>query len=212
MIVGLSGFLDSGKGTVGDILRDKHRFAKKSFADPLKDVVSTIFGWNRALLEGDTKDSREFRERKSKRWSQRFGYDVTPRLMLQKMGTEGGRDVFHPDIWLYALEDRIQHDTNVVVPDVRFPNEIAFLKRLGGVTIRVRRGNEPVWWDTALDQNKNRSYYEDAHVKCQMTKKYPHVHFSEWAWIGQEFDYIIENNWTLDALEKTVDSIIKNYL
>ncbi len=162
MIVGLSGFLNSGKGTVGDIIKDKHRFAKKAFADPLKDVVSTIFGWNRALLEGDTKDSREFRERKSKRWSQRFGYDVTPRLMLQKMGTEAGRDVFHSDIWLYALEDRIQHDANVVVPDVRFPNEIAFLRRLGGVSIRVKRGDEPEWWDTAFYQNQSdrlQAYY-----------------------------------------------------
>lgn len=210
MIVGLSGFLDSGKGTVADIISGKHRFKKLAFADPLKDAVSTVFGWNRALLEGDTKDSREFRERKSKRWSNRFGYDVTPRLMLQKMGTEAGRDVFHKDIWLYALEDRINNETHVVVPDMRFPNEVAFIKRMGGITLRVRRGEEPAWWDTALYQNYVGIGPEDK--ESLMNKHFPHVHFSEWAWIGQTFDYTIENNSTLDDLEKSVDDVLKNYL
>ena len=52
MIIGLLGFAGSGKGTVADILVSKG-FKKESFADPVKDAVAAIFGWERSLLEGD---------------------------------------------------------------------------------------------------------------------------------------------------------------
>ena len=54
MIIGICGLIGSGKGTVADVLVDQG-FTKVSFADKLKDGVSTIFGWDRAMLEGDTR-------------------------------------------------------------------------------------------------------------------------------------------------------------
>ena len=76
MIIGLIGFIGSGKGTAADILVKNHYFNKLSFADAVKDATSAIFGWPRHLLEGDTDESRAWREQKDERWSERVGYDI----------------------------------------------------------------------------------------------------------------------------------------
>ena len=68
MIVGICGLIGSGKGTVADILVEQG-FTKVSFADKLKDGVSTIFGWDRSLLEGDTDESRDWREQADEFWT-----------------------------------------------------------------------------------------------------------------------------------------------
>jgi hypothetical protein len=201
MLIGVVGFLGSGKGTVGDILIQEENYYRLSFADAVKDAVSVIFGWPRELLEGDTLDSRAFRESTDGFWSERFGYAVTPRYMLQLMGTEAGRDVFHKDIWIYVLEHRMKGKDDVVIPDVRFPNEIDFIKSKGGKVIRVTRGPEPIWYESAFADNKLGSRNMEAY--------YPDIHFSEWAWIGQEFDYTITNDGTLPELKNKVQTILK---
>ena len=65
MIIGLVGFIGSGKGTVGDLL-SQEGFIPDSFARPLKDACSSIFGWPRELLEGNTEFSRTWREQPDK--------------------------------------------------------------------------------------------------------------------------------------------------
>ena len=122
MIIGLVGFIGSGKGTVGEILEQKG-FVKDSFAKPLKDACSVIFGWPREMLEGDTEVSRKWREEPDVFWSEKFGKTFSPRLALQLMGTEAGRNVFHKDIWVTSLLNRSK-GKDVVVTDVRFKNEI----------------------------------------------------------------------------------------
>ena len=204
MIIGLVGFAGSGKGTVGDVLADKYSFKKYAFADTLKDTVSTMFGWRRELLEGDTDESREFREKVDPFWSARFDEDVTPRMILQKMGTEATRKVFHEDFWVHALAKRIENEKNVVITDVRFPNEVKFIRDSGGFIVRVVRGKEPVWYQTAYDHNVNEKYH--------MYSKYPNVHLSEWAWIGTRFDYEINNDGSkvqLEAMSKHMLDIFR---
>ena len=199
MIIGLVGFIGAGKGTVGELLR-LQGYKQASFAGALKDTASVLFGWDRALLEGDTVESRVFREQKDDFWSTRFGYDFSPRLALQLLGTEAGRDVFHKDVWIYALENRIKKLPNVVITDTRFPNEIEFIRSKGGVIVEVKRGERPEWYDHALHTNKLNSDL--------MVLYHPNVHVSEWAWIGQQIDYTIENNGTLNDLKKTVETVL----
>ena len=79
MIVGICGLIGSGKGTVADILVEQG-FTKVSFADKLKDGVATIFGWDRAMLEGDTNESREWREQVDEFWTKETGRTITPRV------------------------------------------------------------------------------------------------------------------------------------
>lgn len=207
MIIGLVGFAGSGKGTVADILVDSYDYCKLSFADAVKDATSTIFGWSRNLLEGDTEESRVFREKKDEFWSSKFGYDVTPRHMLQLMGTEAGREVFHQDLWVHTLERRISYkrdwefEVNFVIPDVRFPNEIESIRNMGGFIIRIRRGEEPSWYETAYKQNVNKL--------MMMHVLFPEIHHSEWAWIGSGFDYEIVNDGSMTILQNDVRHMLK---
>ena len=212
MIIGIVGFAGSGKGTVGDILVNDHDFTKLSFADAVKDATSAIFGWPRELLEGDTGNSRKFRETKDEFWSTRFGYDFTPRLALQLMGTEAGRNVFHEDLWIHTMEKRIKYkqewefEDNFVIPDVRFPNEITAIREMGGFIVRVVRGPEPEWFDLAAAAN-NDTFLHAPEAGKEMEKM--GIHYSEWAWIGQQFNYLISNNGTMAMLEADVKHMLR---
>jgi hypothetical protein len=216
MIIGIVGFIGSGKGTVGDVLVDEYGFNKIAFADPLKDATASVFGWKREWLEGDTEASRKFREEVDDFWSgslKRPGF--TPRLALQLMGTEAGRDVFGDDIWVHALKARIDakgaSKKDFVITDVRFPNEIDAIRSWGGKVIRVKRGPEPEWYKIAEIQNMQP---KSVNVKIgkTMEKFYPKVHFSEWAWIGQEMDTVVDNDGSLEYLKKKVENIILSYV
>lgn len=204
MIIGVVGFIGSGKGTAADILVQKYGFTKLSFADAVKDATAAIFGWQRPLLEGDTAESREFRETKDEWWSNRFERDFTPREALQLMGTEAGRDVFHPDLWIFALEHKLAMYKDVVIADVRFPNEIDFIRSKGGFIVRVTRGDDPEWFDTAFSDNTGHKM-----AAPMMQTKYPKVHYSEWAWVGQIMDYQLDNNGSLSMLEAEIEHMRK---
>lgn len=202
MILGFVGFMSSGKGTCADYLVREHGFVKESFANSVKDAVSVVFGWDRQLLEGDTDYSRGWRERADPWWSNRFGYEFSPRSALQLMGTEAGRDVFDENIWVYSMFRRIDHSKNYVIADVRFPNEIQKIKEDGGMIIRVKKGPDPIWYLPAMDVNRKL----DLNV---MAENFPQVHYSEWAWIGSEgIDYTINNDGSIEDLENEIEKLL----
>ena len=205
MLVGFVGFIGSGKGTVADILTRKYGFIKESFANSVKDAIAPVFGWDRKMLEGDTMESREWRETPDPWWSHKFGKPFSPRLALQLMGTEAGRNVFHRDVWVLSLLRRTDPAKNYVIADVRFPNEIDLIRSEGGKVIRVKRGPEPEWYSTAEAYNGMTNW----DGSMQQMKAYPNVHYSEWAWIGKAFDDEITNSTTLEDLEKKVVKIVK---
>jgi hypothetical protein len=180
IIVGICGFIGSGKDTIADILIKERGFIKLSFASALKDAVSIIFGWDRAMLEGATKESRELREKVDEWWSQRLSIpSLTPRYVLQHLGTDIFRDKFHPDIWLASLERKLSNcpkNSLIVITDCRFQNEISLLKKLGARMVQVDR---PVIMNSL-------------------------IHTSETSWLETEFDVVINNNSTLDILREEV--------
>ena len=188
MIIGICGLIGSGKGTVADILVDQG-FKKVSFADKLKDGVSTIFGWDRAMLEGDTDESRTWREQRDDFWSSETKMEVTPRLVLQLFGTDCMRNGFDDGVWVSLLKKTIlENPGNYVVPDVRFENEIAMLRDIGGEVWEVQRGSTPEWL-----------------IQYEITGVEPiEIHPSEWRWIKSRKDVIIENNSTLAELNRQV--------
>jgi hypothetical protein len=205
MFVGVVGFIGSGKGAVGDIL-SKFNFEKISFASHLKDVTSVMFGWDRKLLEGDTVESRKFREDVDLFWSKKLNRKFTPRLALQLMGTEVGRNIFGQDLWIHALENKIKdQDENFVITDVRFQNEIDWVRKQNGILIEIRRDKLPLWYNVADKANNG----------CQHSIRVMNeieIHESEWKWIGkQNVDHVIRNDGSLDDLEKNIISCLQMF-
>jgi len=205
MIIGIAGFQGSGKDTIADYLQNIYGFKRDSFAATLKDAVAAVFGWDRELLEGRTRESRAWRETVDPWWSKRLNMpDLTPRLVLQKWGTEVARKSWHNDTWIASLENKLnQAHNDVVITDVRFPNEIQAVRNAGGIVIRVVRGPEPEWYDLAVETNSGTFNH--------MAQAYPEVHPSEWAWIGTEFDAVIDNNADgLDPLFAQVKHLVQD--
>jgi len=195
MIIGICGLIGSGKDTIADYLQNIHQFKRESFAGTLKDAVSKIFNWDRELLEGRTRHSREWREQPDAWWSERLGMPgLTPRYVLQVWGTEVCRRGFHDDIWVASVENKLRQETDdIVISDCRFPNEINAIKRAGGKVIRVVRGPEPEWYQYAEKVNKGPKKNIEWRLSKNELEKFK-VHASETAWIGTDFDAIIDNN------------------
>jgi len=206
MIIGICGFISSGKDTVADYLQNFHEFRRESFASTLKDAVANVFGWDRVLLEGRTKEAREWREQTDPWWAERLAMPtLTPRWVLQYWGTEVGRRSFHDDIWIASLENKLRNSKdNVIISDCRFPNEIESIRRAGGIIVWVQRGGLPEWYDSAMLANTGNN------IGLNEMKIFG-IHASEWAWIGTEFDVVIDNNGNIEELyNQTKDLIISN--
>lgn len=202
-IIGISGFISSGKDTIANFLIEKHAFRRDSFAGTLKDAVAAVFGWDREMLEGATKEAREAREQIDQWWAERLGMpNLSPRRVLQEWGTEVCRNGFHDDIWIASLENKLRHTKDkIVISDVRFPNEFKMIKNLGGQCIRVKRGIEPEWYHIALRANTG-----DKVAQAQLQER--GIHASESAWVGLPFDKVIENNGSLEDLYLNVEMLI----
>lgn len=217
-VIGVCGFIGSGKGSFADALTDSGLYRKVSFADHLKDVVALLYGWDRELLEGDTEDSRKWREEIDGRW------DITPRSALQQVGV-CMRDI-DPDFWVTHLGSRVdmRDDINYVIPDTRFYNEFEMIRKAGGLIVEVVGGPRPEWWNEAIRINQLRKYGRSTsmnHMQVQnfsdkmnqetakFNKNYPGVHISEWGWAGESIDVTINNDGTEEELAQLAMDIAK---
>ena len=129
MIIALSGKLGSGKTTIAKRLVSEHGFRKISFAGPLKEACRAIFGFTDEQLYGSLKKEID------------PFWGLSPGRVLQLVGTELFRVHFDSEVWVKSLIRTVQLEQNIawVVDDMRFPNELEAIKKLGGVLIRVER-------------------------------------------------------------------------
>ena len=186
MLIGLVGLIGSGKDTVAERLITHYGYKRDSFAKSLKDAVSSMFNWDREMLEGNTESSRHWREQPDKFWSERMGAEITPRWVLQYFGTEVMRQGMYDGIWVDSVIGRYKGE-NTVISDTRFQNEIKTIKAHGGMIVLVKR--------------------EEIPTREEMQKQ--GAHQSEWDWIGSNFDYIIDNTSSLEGLNANVDQFIR---
>lgn len=201
MIISVSGLIGSGKDTIADYLVQHHGFLRESWANSLKSAVAAVFGWDRDLLEGRTDEARVWREQIDSWWSDRLDMpNLTPRWVLQYWGTEVCRHGFHDEIWVASVENKLRNsDRNIVLSDSRFANELDAIKRAGGITIRVIRGEDPDWVKLCK-QNFD-----------EFRQQYPNVHASEYSSVNLDYDYILDNNRSLNDLYDKVNDLLRSH-
>lgn len=124
MIIGIHGKARTGKDTIAKHLINKYNFIRYAFADPIKETINPLFGWNERHSDGELKEVID------PKW------EFSPRQAYQKFGTEFGR-ALNNNLWLIVAEDRIDKNKNYVISDVRFENEATFIRRNGGIVIHV---------------------------------------------------------------------------
>lgn len=179
-LIGLAGQAGTGKDTVGNHLRMMHGFSTLALADPIRAGLRAMLGLNHEdLMRRDLKE-------KPIEWLGR-----SPRELAQTLGTEWGRELVSPEIWLRVAQRSIEilnapspfRPHGIVVTDIRFENEAEWLRGLGGTVWHIRR--------------------EQAGLAGATSK-----HVSEQSIPIIEGDVIVENNGTLEALFERVSEIM----
>ena len=138
IIIGVMGFARSGKGTVADALVERHGFVRMKFADGLKNMMRGL-GLSEREIEGDLKELP----------CALLG-GQTPRHAMITLGTEWGRDMICQDLWPLIAEKKMAELSDwsvsrLVFDDCRYLNEVAMLRRHGGLIWRVHRpGTGPI--------------------------------------------------------------------
>lgn len=174
MIIGLGYKAGSGKDTVAAHLM-QHRIPiyPTSFAKPLKEACEILFGLNERQLHGSLKDEMD------PYWG------MTPRKILQRVGTECFRNSFGDDIWIKILKRNIFNSScDCVITDVRFKNEAEAIKSWGGILWRIDRPNRPI---------------VESHVS--------ETELDNW----NGWDKIVVNDGTKEQLFEKVDQLMKEF-
>lgn len=134
-VLGLSGWARSGKDSVAEFLEERCGYIKMSFAQPMKDALVAlnpmidIYG-NRMSLKTSTRFMS---------WDELKEASSEIRPLLQRLGTEVGREMFGENFWVDQAIKAIPDGAKVVFADVRFPNEAEAVKKLGGQVWRIER-------------------------------------------------------------------------
>lgn len=130
MIIGLTGRKQAGKSTVAVELRSRG-FIETSFAAPIRHFTCALLGIDF--------DELEIVKEKPIDWLP----GVTPRRIMQTLGTEWGRESIHPELWVLALKNRargaLERGDDLVISDVRFDNEARAIHELGGIVVNIER-------------------------------------------------------------------------
>lgn len=186
MIIGISGKKGSGKSTIAEEFK-KYNFYLDSFANTVKDVSNLIFGFDRNKLEGLSKEDRIWRETPDKKYSDLLGKNFSPRDSLILIGSTFGRNQIYENIWIDTVFNRYDFNKNcdkkLLITDVRFPNEYESIKKRKGILIRINRP------DFQKNQNQN-----EIESECSLDE--------------HNFDFVINNDGTLDELIEKIKNII----
>lgn len=136
-LIGITGKAGSGKDTLADAAVTEFGGVKYSFALPIKQALNAMFGWTMNMW-----DNRDWKEAPIT-W-----LGVSPRKLAQTLGTEWGRDIINPDLWVRIAMDRYWKHVEsgstkpFIIADVRFDNEAISIHKFDGIIINVVRPSQ----------------------------------------------------------------------
>lgn len=136
MIIGLSGYAQTGKDTVANYLVEHHGFVKISFADPIREALYKLSPYVRV---GDMPPTSLAIAVDHMGWEDLKRFSPDTRELLQRLGTEVGREMFGKDFWVNQAMLRAKEHGNVVFADVRFENEVEAIFGAGGDVWRIHK-------------------------------------------------------------------------
>jgi hypothetical protein len=133
MIIGLSGYAQSGKDATANLLCLNYGYERHAFADPIRTGIYRL----NPFVNSTTRLAEIVDE---------YGWDVAKhepevRRLMQVFGTEVGRKMFGENFWIKTAMKDIQAGSRIVISDVRYPNEADAIKALGGTVWRINRHN-----------------------------------------------------------------------
>jgi hypothetical protein len=152
------------------------------------------------MLEGNTPEYRDKRNIVDTWWSEKLCIpNFTPRMALQMIGTDLFRKKFFDEIWVSIVERKIIEniDKNIVISDCRFPNEINMVKKYNAKLIHIYRKLPHCFYDYKYDKECSEKYNDILKL-----------HESETSWIKCDFDFEINNNNSIEELEKIILTIV----
>lgn len=190
-LIGLGGKLRSGKDALAEYLRSEHDFIVMGMSDALNEALLKLNPWievpggreNFSALQRyqDLHDAVGYVEAKK---------NPEVRRLLQVLGTEVGREMINPDVWVSMAEKRIlgylSEGRSVVITAMRFPNELDMLERLGGTSIWIDRPDEA----------------RGVHTEVS-------AHASETSVQASQFEYILRNGGTLEDLYEKGEYVLQ---
>jgi hypothetical protein len=169
--------MGSGKSTAASYLIETHGYELVKFAGPLKDMTRALFkslGYDdvtvERMVEGDYKEVNDM-----------LIDGLTPRKVMQTLGTEWGQHCLSQDFWVRIAGARIDNSGPVVVDDLRFPHEWEFLKGRGFTIVKLERSGAAVVGGG---------------------------HSSEQGLVGFEPDCVVKNNGNFEDLHNQLEKLL----
>ena len=159
-LIGLGGYAGAGKTFLADRLVADHNFIRFKFADTLK-AMTRAFLFGIGMDAGDVEASIDGPLKEKALPGLPY---ITPRVLMQTLGTEWGRNSIHRDVWVRVVEQRVQvsrsQGFNIVLDDVRFANEADMIRRLGGIVVQVHGPDVCV----GRHVSERQDYHADNHI------------------------------------------------
>jgi len=135
-IIGLSGWARSGKDSVGDVLQGEHEFARRAFADPMRDSMYKLNPLVTIVMDAPMLRLQDAVDGYGWDWAKE---NTDARRLLQIYGTEIGREMFGENFWVDQAFKGLEELRQIVFTDTRFPNEAQRVKDSGGTVWRITR-------------------------------------------------------------------------
>ena len=199
ILIGLGGAKEAGKDAVADILATASDVTKMGMSDVLNEIL---------LVLNPLIPSVSFPDRDTMRYADHIevvGYTEAKTLpevrrLLQTMGTEVGRNMIDPDVWVNVMAAKVAASraagVSVVVTGIRYPNELQMIRDLGGVSVYVTR---PATSENSRAHNARSEHITREH-ETRIDAHSSELHTSETTLSIEDFDLSLVNDGTFDDL------------